>query len=45
MVNPLLLNIINHILYTVFYTFPKVLTRRISIASLFGDHFLYCYDL
>ena len=33
-----------HILHTVLYAFPEVLTRRIylqSRASLVGDHFLY----
>ena len=36
-VNPLHPNIIMHILHTVLHTFPKVLTRRISltIKSLF----------
>ena len=31
-----------YFIYTVLYTFCKVLTRRIClIKSLFGDHFLY----
>ena len=36
-----------HILHTVLYTFPKVLTRRICLTnkSLVGDHFLYSHDL
>ena len=37
-----------HILHTVLYTFPEVLTRRIcqqSIASLVGDHFFYCMNI
>ena len=36
-----------HILHTVFYTFPKMLTRRIfsqSRASLVCDPFLYSCD-
>ena len=32
-VNPLHPNISVHILHTVLYTFPKVLTRRISLAN------------
>ena len=46
--NPLHPNISKHILHTVLYTFPKVLTRRIgqqSMASFVGDHFLYFRDL
>ena len=34
-----------HILYTVLYTFPKVLTRRIKLASFAGDRFLDSHDL
>ena len=37
-----------HILYTVLYTFPKVLARRICLtirASLNGDDFAYFHDL
>ena len=37
-----------HILYSVLYAFPKVLTKRIfyqSIASLVCYHFLYCCDV
>ena len=40
-------NISMHILYTVLYTFPKKLTKRICLAvkSFFiGDHFLYSCD-
>ena len=45
--NPLHPNISMHILHTVLYTFPKVLTRRIYLTnkSLVGDHFLYSHDL
>ena len=41
-------NISMHILHTVLYTFPKVLTRRICLpikASPIGDHFLNSHDL
>lgn len=41
-------NISIEILYTLLYTFPLVLTRRIGLtikASLVGDHFLYSQDL
>ena len=38
-----------HILHTVLFTIPKVLTRRIylTVKSFFliGDHFLYSHDL
>ena len=38
-----------HILSTVLYKFPKVLTRRIYVmilrASIFADHFLYSHEL
>ena len=38
-----------HILNTVLYTFPKVLTRRVCFktikTSLVGDHFPYSRDL
>ena len=42
------LKISMHILHTVLYTFPYILTRRIFqylIASLVGDHFLYSHHL
>ena len=41
------MNISMHILYTVLYTFPKKLTKRICLVvkSFFiGDHFLYSCD-
>ena len=47
-INPLHPSISGHILHTVLYTFPKVLTRRICLtikASQVGDHFLYSHDL
>ena len=47
-INPLCLNISIHILHSLLYTFPLVLTRRIgftTVASLGGDHFLYSHDL
>ena len=34
-----------HILHTVLYTFPEVLTRRIKLASFAGDRFLDSHDL
>ena len=40
-------NISLYILYTVFHTFPKVLTRRISYpikVFFFSDHFHYSHD-
>ena len=37
-------NISLHILHTVLYTFPKVLTRRIKLASFAGDCFLDSHD-
>ena len=42
-VNTLHPNISMNILHTGFYTFPKVLTRRIclSIKRIFGDHFIF----
>ena len=46
-VSPLHPTISMHILRTVLYTFPKVLTGRICLAiTLFlgGDHFLYSSD-
>ena len=35
-----------HILYTVLFTFPMALTRRIQqlIAPLVGEHFFYYHD-
>ena len=42
--NPLHPNISMHILHTILYTFPKVLTRRICLPIkrlVPGDHFLY----
>ena len=47
-VNPLQPNISMHILHTVLYTSPKVLTRRICLrikSFFFGDHSLYSHDL
>ena len=38
-INPLHPNIKMHILHTVFYTFPKVVVRRICLSC--WDHFLY----
>ena len=41
-------NISMNILYTAFYTFPKVLTRRICLkmkSSLLGEHFVFYRDL
>ena len=46
--NPLHPNISMHILHTVLYIFPKLLTRRIclaKLASLVGGHFVYSCDL
>ncbi|RMX38763.1 hypothetical protein pdam_00018526, partial [Pocillopora damicornis] len=40
-INPLHPNISMHILLTVLYTFPNLLTRR----TLVNDHFLYSHDL
>ena len=45
---PLQPNISMHILHTVLYTFPEVLTGRICLkikALLVGDHFLDSRDL
>ena len=47
-VNPLQPNISMHILHTVLYTSPKVLTRRICLrikSFFFGDHSLYSHNL
>ena len=47
-INPSHPNIILHILYTLLYTFPKVLTRRICIVikNFFScDHLLYSHDV
>ena len=47
-VNPLQPNISMHILHTVLYTSPKMLTRRICLrikSFLFGDHSLYTCNL
>ena len=47
-VNPLQPNISMHILHTVLYTSPKVLTRRICLrikSFFFSDHSLYSHDL
>ena len=48
-VSPLHLKISIHILLTVLYTFPMVLTKRICLkksrASLVGNHFLYSHGL
>ena len=38
-INPLHSNISMHILHTVLYTFPRVLTRRMSLTIL---SFCYC---
>ena len=47
--NPSHPNLSMHILYTVLYSFPQALTRRICLtinkASLVGDHFLYSRDV
>ena len=43
--NPLYPGISKHILHTVLYTFPEVLTRRIKLASFAGDRFLDSHDL
>ena len=47
--NPLHPNISMHILHTVLYTFPKVLTRRICLTVksffLLGDHLPHSHDL
>ena len=45
--DPLHANISMHILLTVLYVSPKVLTKRICLkikSFLFGDHFLYSRD-
>ena len=47
-VNPLQPNISMHILHTVLFTSPKVLTRRICLtikSFFFGDHSLYSHNL
>ena len=41
-------NVIMHVLHTVLYTFPKMLTRRFCLmikVSFVGDHFLHSHDL
>ena len=46
--NPLYPSISKHILHTVLYTFPEVLTRRFCLlnkASFVGNHFLHSHDL
>ena len=47
--NPSHPNLSMHILYTVLYSFPQALTRRICLtikkASLVGNHFLYSRDV
>ena len=46
-INPLHHKINMHNLHTVFFTFPYLLTKRISLPigkSLVGDHFLYSHD-
>ena len=48
LIGPLHPNISVHILQTVLYTIPKVLTKIIvlqSRVSLVGDHFLHSCDL
>ena len=48
-IDPFYPNISVHILHTVLYTCPKVLTERVSLIiksfGLVGDHFLYSRDL
>ena len=47
-INPLHPNISIHILHTLLYTFPLILTRRICLtikASLVGNHFPNSHDL
>ena len=48
LVNPLHPNIGIHILHSVLYILPKLLTRRMFLtinSFLVGDHFLYSHDL